>query len=173
MTRQGRLRLGEAGERLGSEIGEVEQPADLPAGRFGDDQCVRHGQTLQPGGEVRGLADDPALLRCALTDQIADHGEPGGDAEPHAQILSRRQFADRLDYREASAHRALGIVLMRLRIAEINQHPVAHVLGDKAVKAADRLGDSAVVIPDQLAQILGIMTGRERRRADEVAEHHR
>ena len=27
-----------------------------------------------------------ALLRGALADQIADHGEPGGDAEPHAQI---------------------------------------------------------------------------------------
>ena len=42
---------------------------------------------LQPGGEVRGLADDPALLRGALADQVADHGEPGGDAEPNAQIL--------------------------------------------------------------------------------------
>jgi hypothetical protein len=45
---------------------------------------------------------------------------------------------------------------MRLRISEIDQHAVAHVFGDKAVKAADRRGDSAVIISDQLAQILGV-----------------
>ena len=86
---------------------------------------------------------------------------------------SRRQSADRLDHRQPGAHRPLGIVLMRPRIAEIDQHPVAHVLGDKAVEAADRIGDGAVVVADQLAQILRVKTRRERGRADEVAEHHR
>jgi uncharacterized protein YjbI with pentapeptide repeats len=36
--------------------------------------------------------------------------------------------------------RALGVVLIRLRIAEINEHAVAHILGDKAAKAADGVG---------------------------------
>ena len=138
----------------------MKQLPDLPAGRFADHQRVRCRQGLQPSGKVRRLADDPALLRCALADQIADDGQPGGDAEPHTQIFARRQPADRFDHREGGAHRLLGIVLVRLRISEINQHAVAHVFGDKAVKAADRLGDSAVVVPDQLAQILGVMTGR-------------
>jgi len=48
---------------------------------------------------------------------------------------------------------------MGSRIAEIDQHPIAHVLGDK-VEAADRIADRAVVIADQLAQILWVMTGR-------------
>ena len=87
--------------------------------------------------------------------------------------LSRRQSADRLDDRQPGAHRPLGIVLMRLRIAEIDQHAVAHVFGDKAVEAADRLGDRVVVGADQLAQILRVKTGRERGRADQIAEHHR
>ena len=130
------MRLGEAGKRLRAEIGEIEQPADLPARRFANDQRIRHGKRLQPGGEVRRLADDPALLCGTLADQIADHGEPGGDTEPHPQILPRRQSADRLDHRKPSAHRPFGIVLMRLRIAEIYQYPIAHVLGDKAVEAA-------------------------------------
>jgi len=167
------LRLGKPGKSLPSEIGEVEQPADLPAGRFADDQRVRRSQTLQPGGEVRRLADDAALLCGTLADQIANHGEPGGDAEPHTQLLPRGQSADRLDYRQPRPHRSLGIVFMRLRVAEIDQHPVAHVLGDKPVEAADRRGDDAVVVADQLAQILRVMTGRECRRADQVAEHHR
>jgi hypothetical protein len=62
---------------------------------------------------------------------------------------------------------------MRLRIAEIDQHPVAHVFGDKAIEAADRLGHGAVIAPDQLPQILRIEPRRERGRADEVAEHDR
>jgi hypothetical protein len=53
---------------------------------------------------------------------------------------------------------------MGLRIAEIDQDTVAHVLGDKAVKPGDGLGDRAVVVADQLAQILRVMTGRERGR---------
>ena len=167
------MRLGKAGKLLRPEVFQIKQLADLPAGRFGDHQRVRRGQGLQPSGKVRRLADDPALLRCALADQIADHGQPGGDAEPHTQVFARRQPADRFDHRESGVHRPLGIVLMRLRISEIDQHAVAHIFGDKAVKAADRLGDSAVVVPDQLAQILGVMTGRERGRADKVAEHHR
>ena len=134
---------------------------------------VRLGKRLQPGGEVRRLADDRVLLRGTLADQIADHDQPGGDADPHAQSLSRRQSADRLDEREAGAHRPLGVVLVRLRVAEIDQHPVAHVLGDKAVEAGDRLGDRAVVGADDLAQVLGVEPRRERGRADQIAEHHR
>ena len=45
---------------------------------------------------------------------------------------------------------------MRLRVAEINQHAVAHVLGDKAIEPGDDLGDGAVIGGDDLAQILGI-----------------
>jgi hypothetical protein len=32
----GRLRFGKAGKRLRAEIGEIEQPADLPARRFAE-----------------------------------------------------------------------------------------------------------------------------------------
>ena len=41
-----RLRLGKAGKRLRAEIGELEQPADLPARRFADDERVRRGKRL-------------------------------------------------------------------------------------------------------------------------------
>ena len=36
----------------------------------------------------------------------------------------------------------------------------------------DRAGDAGLIAADDLAQILGIEPGRERGRADEVAEHH-
>src|SRR6516225_273279 len=62
---------------------------------------------------------------------------------------------------------------MRLRIAEIDEHTVAHILGDKAAKAGDDVGDAAMVGADDLAQILGIEARRQRRRTDQIAEHHR
>ena len=43
---------------------------------------------------------------------------------------------------------------------------------DKAVEPGDDLGDGAVIRGDNLPQILGIETCRERRRGDQVAEHH-
>jgi hypothetical protein len=167
------LRLAKTGERLRPEVFQIEKPADLPARRIANNQRVRGGQALQSGGEVGRLANDPALLCGTLADQIADHGKPSGDAETHAQILSRRQAADRLDYRQPGAHRTLGIVLMRPRITEIDQHPVAHIFRDKAVEAADRIADRTVVAADQLPQILRVMAGRQCRRADQITEHHR
>jgi len=62
---------------------------------------------------------------------------------------------------------------MGFRVAEINEHPVAHILGDKTAKAGDGVGDTAMIGADDLAQILGIEAGGQRRRTDQIAEHHR
>ena len=51
--------------------------------RVGDDDVFGLGQTLQAGGEVRGFADDAALLGRAVADQVADDDEAGSDADPH------------------------------------------------------------------------------------------
>src|SRR5262245_55099993 len=59
----GVLRFGKPGETLRPQIFDLEQSADLPARALGNDERVGLGQSLQPGGEVRRLADDPALLR--------------------------------------------------------------------------------------------------------------
>ncbi len=169
----GALRLGEAGERPAPKIRDLEEGADLPPRALGDDKRIRRGECLKPCGEVRCLADDTAFLRRARADQIADHREAAGDAETHPQRPRRRQMADRVDDRKPGAHRPLGVVLVRLRIAEVDKQPIAHVLRDKVVEAGDRFGDAAVIGADHLPQILGIETRRERRRADQIAEHHR
>ena len=62
---------------------------------------------------------------------------------------------------------------MRLGIAKIDQHPIAHVFGDKPGEAGDRVGNAAVIGADDLTQILGIEARRQRRRANQIAEHHR
>jgi hypothetical protein len=46
------------------------------------------------------------------------------------------------------AHRALGVVLVGPRIAEIGENPVTHVLRDKAAGALDDSSDAAMVGAD-------------------------
>ena len=53
-------------------------------------------------------------------------------------------FDDSLDQPRGPARTdTFGIVLMRLRVAEINQHAVAHVFRDEAVETGDSVGDRA------------------------------
>ena len=56
-------------------------------------------------------------------------------------------------------------------IAEIGQHPVAHIFGDKPVEASDNLGNGTMVCADNVAQILGVKTLGQGCRPDEIAEH--
>jgi hypothetical protein len=81
--------------------------------------------------------------------------------------------ANRVDDTKSGADRALGIVLMGSRVAEIGEHAVAHVFRDKPVGAPDDIGNSAVVGSNDLAQILGVEPSRELGRTDQIAEHHR
>ena len=157
-----------------TQIRVLEQTAGQPPRARRDDHGPRLSQRLQPRREVRCLADHRLFLRGTLADQIADDRQPGGDADPHLQ--RRRDGVESghlLHQLQRRAHRALGIVLVGPRIAEIGQHPVAHILGDKAAAAADHLGNAAVIGADHYPQILGIEPSGQRRRADEIAEHHR
>ena len=83
------------------------------------------------------------------------------------------KFCDRVDQRQAGAHRILGVGFMRFRVAEINQHAVAHIFRDIAAEAADHFGGAFVIGGDHFAQIFRIELRRQRGRADEIAEHYR
>src|SRR5262249_35685144 len=58
-------------------------------------------------------------------------------------------------------------------VAEIDQHPVTHVLRDEPVEATYGLRDAVLIRRNQLAQTLRIHARGQRRRADQVGEHHR
>ena len=66
---------------------------------------------------------------------------PGRDPDPYVQRQASRgdELRRRLDDREPGSHGALGIVFVRLRIAEIGEHAVAHVFGDEAALALDAI----------------------------------
>ena len=137
--------------------------------RSGADQnCVGTGEGLQTRGEVGRLADDRLLARGAFADRLADDDDPArdadacGDAGPVAAAggpgVERRQ---RVEDREAGADRALGVLLPRVWVAEINQDAIAHELGDIAVEAPDSFAHRLLIGADHIAHILGIEPRRE------------
>src|SRR4029077_10238730 len=62
---------------------------------------------------------------------------------------------------------------MCLRIAEIDQHAVAHIFSNETAKALDLCGHCGVVSAEHLAQILWVEPRRECGGADAVADHYR
>ena len=72
------------------------------------------------------------------------------------QLFGRVEPGDRVEQRQPGADRPLGVVFVRLGISEIDQHAVAHVFGDEPGKAANSLGNDAMIGADHLAQILRI-----------------
>ena len=83
------------------------------------------------------------------------------------------QRSHRCDQLQPRPHRPLGVVLMGLRIAEIDEHAVAHVFRHEPAEALHGLGDAFLIGRNDLAQVLRVHARRERRRADKVREHHR
>jgi hypothetical protein len=115
-------------------------------------------QALQPGRQVRRLADDVDFAREALADHLADDYRSGRDPDPGGQGLAvdRRQCPNRRDRPQARRDGTLGGVLAGLRIAEIDQHAVAHELGNETAGIADRRGHRVMVSPQHVAQIFGV-----------------
>ena len=91
---------------------------------------------LQARREVRRLADHRLLLGRACADQLTDHDQAGRDADSgrRASHPLASPAPPSLEHRQPGAHRPLGLVLVRLRPAEVGQHAVAHELRDVAAQ---------------------------------------
>jgi hypothetical protein len=83
--------------------------------------------------------------------RVADHNEPGRNADTGLQRSARLEPGHSRDQLQPRAYRPLGVVLMGLRIAEIHQHPVAHVFRDEPAEAAHGLGDAFLIGGNDLA----------------------
>ena len=118
----------------------------------------------------------PTMPRsCASPDPIRSPTTTSPVAMPTRVCSGALVFssADRLDQLQPRPHRPLRVILVRLRITEVDQHTVAHVLRDEPAEALHGLGDALLVGGNDLAQVLGVHARRECRRTDEVREHHR
>ena len=163
----------EAFQGLRAKRLQLERAAQQPPRRLRDHHGARLGQRLQPRRQIGRLADDGLFLRRALSDEVADHDDAGRDADADLEIFIRPRFELRDDGRdvEAGPDRTLGVLLMGARKAEIGQHAIAHEFGDEAVIARDRARTGVLIGANDLAHVLRIEPGRQRGRADEIAEH--
>ena len=124
-----RLRRALDGLRLTGlelEVG-LHQLADL----VGDDHRAGVGQRLVARADVGGEAEDLVLVELAVDGAVVH-----ADAERERLAgLGAAHLADRLHQRQRGAHRPLGVVLVRDRVAEGRQHAVALVVDDVALEA--------------------------------------
>ena len=167
--------FGEALEPLWAEVRQLEQTTDqLPGGRA-DDDASRRGDRLQPRRQVRGGAAHRVPVGNTLADQIAHHDVTGRDAHAglQADFGARLEPSDLLDQLKPGAHRPLGVVLVRLRPAEIGEHAIADVFGDVPAPTVDRLGAGRLIGADDLAHVLRVEPGRQLGRTHQIDEHHR
>ena len=165
--------FGVALQRQLSKILTMEQTADLHARGVGDDNGLRLGQRLQPGGQIWSFPQHGLLADGFGSVDVADHDQARGNPDAHAHLLfARLQPSDGMDDLEARTRCAFGIILAGLRPAEIYQHPVAHAACNIAAETAHGSSDRVLVGSDDLQQDFELQSRGKDGRIDEVAEHH-
>jgi hypothetical protein len=100
---------------------------------------------------------------------------------PFAIAPSKLTSIDRIDQTEearemlfesdqAAANRALGIILVRMRITEVNHQPIIEVLRNVAAQARDRFRRFALILRGNFVPFLGIETCRYFGRVDQITK---
>ena len=146
------------------------QPGDLTLHPRRDQDRARLGQRLHPRGNVGDVAINLAAR--------IENGRAGFKADAGDEFWLGRsgvlaiELGQRALDRKRRACRALGVVLMRQRIAEQAHQPVAEFLRDMTAHFGDRSGSGVEIGADEIAPLLGIELRGDRGRADQIAEHH-
>jgi hypothetical protein len=155
-----------------------EEPRHQSQRGIADHQCVGLGGALQARGHVERVAERQHLGLLPAP-HLAHHHRAGVDPhsglQPHA-VLGLEPGVEDLELAQdlaARPHRPLGVVLVGLRVAEVDQQPIAQVLGHLALAARDRLRGARVVGLHDPAVGLGGDPLRQRARADQIAEQDR
>ena len=161
-------------ERFAGEVARHE-----PVRGGADQHATRRRQPLQARRDVGRFPQRERLLAQPAA-HLAHHHQAGVDAHPHRQpgprrqppLQAPRQAAHRLRDPQPGADRPLGVVLVRRRIAEVHQQPVAQVLRHVAVEAHDHALGRLLIGPHHLPQVLRVQRRQQRRRVHEVTEQH-
>src|SRR5207342_690835 len=130
----GRNRLREALDLDPAEIEILELRSRDRFGAARDNDGAGLRERLQPGGKIRGVAEDAMLLGNRAVRHIADKCDARCNPDTRTQFFFRGQGRDRLHQCEAGLNGALRVVFMRMRIAKIYHRTVAMMSRDKAVE---------------------------------------
>jgi hypothetical protein len=136
----------------------MKESFDEPISGIADDYGAWLGDTLQPGGNVRGLADYSYRVRIGSIAQVTHDGQTGVNSDANLQRLlqPRAQPRDGSNNFKARAHRALRIFFVRYRIAEIYEKAVAEKLGYMTAVPPNHVGANPLVAARQIVQFFGV-----------------
>jgi hypothetical protein len=98
--------------------------------------------------------------------------DPQADGQLHASFLGQTgiQLPHGLQHPQPGSHGALGIVLVRLGVAEVDQQAVAQILGDMALVAGNHFGTGLLIGPHHLAEVFWVELAGEHGRVNQVTE---
>ena len=167
-------RAADALERQLADAVDREEALHEDAGAVADHHGSGPGGGLQAGREVRGLADDLVRLPARLVAGVGHHHLAGVHSDPDLDVVAAEACAEGRDGvhdRQSRGHRQPRVVLVRLGIAEVGEHPVAEVAGEEARVRGDRARARALVGDHDVAHVLGVELAGEPGRVDQVAEH--
>ena len=136
-----------------------------------DDHTAQGGELLEPGGQSGGLAN--GQQRLPVTPQRAHHR--GSRMDPHAHCTRtrgklRRPLPQGVHQPQPGPDAALGIIVVRLRIAKIGHHGVTEILPNHSLQPVDDLGTGSVEGPHQGLDLFQVAVGSPR--VDQRAPEH-
>ena len=106
-------------------------------------------------------------------DRAALDADAGGKLGRARSGVPGVEVGERALDRERGAHSALGVVLLRVRVAEQRHQPVAELFQHVAAEPGHRRRSFVEIGVDEVAPILGVELCGQACRADEVAKHDR
>src|SRR6202011_3532506 len=108
-------------------------------------------------GDIGRVTAPTAFLAAALAHAHRAGMYTDANRQFHRALLAGEtiiQQRDRIDDRKAAANRALRIVLVRLRIAEVNHQSIAEILGNVAAQARDSFAGAPLILRGDVAPLL-------------------
>ncbi len=168
LEQRGRLR--DALERVRASLLGDEEARDLALNPRRDQHRAGLGQRLHTR---RDVGDVPVnLARRVHHCRTGFETDAGGKFRlAGTRVLAVELSQCTLDC-ECRAHRALGIVLVRNRIAEQRHQPVAELLGDMPAHLRHRRRGGIEIGADEIAPFLGVEPRGDAGRIHQIAEHH-
>ena len=145
------------------------QPRDLALDVRGHKHRARLSRGLDARGDIGRVAED-------FTRRV-DYDRPGVQPDPRGKLgralacVPGVEVGERALNGERGAHRAFGVVLLRLRVAKERHQPVAELLQHMAAQTGHRCLCFVEVGADEIVPIFRVETGRKASRTDEIAEH--
>src|ERR1700722_20611524 len=133
-------RIRDALEFVQPELLVIEGRAAETTGQFRHHHGIGRCDSLNPCGQVQRLSDSNAFPRTALANQLAYHDHARGNADPDLREDRERKpdRGHRVDQCKSGTDGSFGIVLVCLRVAEVDQYAVAHALGYETATVTHR-----------------------------------